>query len=241
MITVCNLQRKCLNLNGNKPPASAASLIKVPIAVALMQKVSKENISLDTSVYVSRGNFTEDASKIRARKRYPLKTLVGEMIDHSSNIATNQLIDYLGRPYINKVLKDDGYKIIRVNYKLMGNRIRPKNPGKGRNRLTSNELTDMMVSIYNNEYPNSDVLIEALANQKDRLLGYAGLEKLPEAKWLGEKTGENSRALGTTLGFSINGQIYVMTVIDNRGGRDPQIRASVNKLAKYLIDNDGLL
>jgi Beta-lactamase class A len=241
MITVCNLQRECLDLNGNKPPASAASLIKVPIAVALMQKVSKENISLDTPVYVSRGNFTEDASKIRARKRYPLKTLVEEMIDHSSNIATNQLIDYLGRPYINKVLKDDGYKIIRVNYKLMGNRIRPKNPGKGRNRLTSNELTDMMVSIYNNEYPNSDVLIEALANQKDRLLGYAGLEKLPEAKWLGEKTGENSRALGTTLGFSINGQIYVMTVIDNRGGRDPQIRASVNKLAKYLIDNDGLL
>ncbi|MDE5068030.1 MAG: serine hydrolase, partial [Trichodesmium sp. St16_bin4-tuft] len=104
MITVCNLQRECLDLNGNKPPASAASLIKVPIAVALMQKVSKENISLDTPVYVSRGNFTEDASKIRARKRYPLKTLVGEMIDHSSNIATNQLIDYLGRPYINKVL-----------------------------------------------------------------------------------------------------------------------------------------
>ena len=241
MITICNLQRQCLDLNGNQPPASAASLIKVPVAVALMQKVSKENISLDTPVYVSRGNFTEDASEIRARKPYPLKTLVGQMIDHSSNIATNQLIDYLGQPYINKVLKDDGYKVIQVNYKLMGNRIRPKNPGKGRNSLTSNELTDMMVSIYNNEYPNSDVLIEALARQKDRLLGYAGLEKLPEVKWLGEKTGENSRALGTTLGFSIDGQVYVMTVIDNRGGRDLQIRASVNKLAKYLIDNDGLL
>ncbi len=240
-ITICNLRRECLNLNGNKAPASAASLIKVPIAVALMQKVSKENISLDTPVYVSRGNFTEDASEIRARKRYPLKTLVGQMIDHSSNIATNQLIDYLGQPYINKVLKDDGYKVIRVKYKLMGNRIRPKNPGKGRNTLTSNELTDMMVSIYNSEYPNSDVLIEALARQKDRLLGYAGLEKLPEVQWLGEKTGENSRALGTTLGLSIDGEVYVMTVIDSRGGRDPQIRTCINKLAKYLIDNDGLL
>ena len=240
-ITICNLRRECLNLNGNKAPASAASLIKVPIAVALMQKVSKENISLDTPVYVSRSNFTEDASEIRARKRYPLKTLVGQMIDHSSNIATNQLIDYLGQPYINKVLKDDGYKVIRVKYKLMGNRIRPKNPGKGRNTLTSNELTDMMVSIYNSEYPNSDVLIEALARQKDRLLGYAGLEKLPEVQWLGEKTGENSRALGTTLGLSIDGEVYVMTVIDSRGGRDPQIRRCINKLAKYLIDNDGLL
>lgn len=240
-IAICNLRRKCLDLNGNKPPASPASLIKVPVAVALMQKVSKENISLDTPVYVSRGNFTEDASEIRARKPYPLKTLVGQMIDHSSNIATNQLIDYLGQPYINKVLKDDGYKVMSVNYKLMGNRIMPKNPGKGRNTLTSNELTDMMVSIYNNEYPNSDVLMEALARQKDRLLGYAALEELPEVKWLGEKTGENSRALGTTLALSIDGQVYVMTVIDSRGGRDLQIRTSINKVAKYLMDNDGLL
>ncbi|MGB3513589.1 MAG: serine hydrolase [Microcoleaceae cyanobacterium] len=240
-IAICNLRRKCLDLNGNKPPASPASLIKVPIAVALMQKVSKENISLDTPVYVSRGNFTEDASEIRSRKPYPLKTLVGQMIDHSSNIATNQLIDYLGQPYINKVLKDDGYKVMSVNYKLMGNRIMPKNPGKGRNTLTSNELTDMMVSIYNYDYPNSDVLMEALARQKDRLLGYAALEELPEVKWLGEKTGQNSRALGTTLGLSIDGEVYVMTVIDSRGGRDPQIRTCINKVAKYLIDNDGLL
>lgn len=239
-IAICNLRRKCVNLNGDRPPASPASLIKVPIAVALMQKASQENISLDTPVFVSGGNFTEDASEIRAKTRYPLKTLVGQMIDHSSNIATNQLIDYLGQPYINKVLKDDGYKVIRVNYKLMGNRIMPKNPGKGRNTLTSNELTDMMVSIYNYEYPNSDVLMEALARQKDRLLGYAALEELPEAKWLGEKTGENSRALGTTLGLSIDGEVYVMTVIDNRAGRDPQIRTCINKLAKHLIDN-GLL
>ncbi len=241
MISVCNLRRECLDLNGNQPPASPASLIKVPIAVALMQKVATENLSLDTPVYVSRGNFTEDASEIRARKRYPLKILVGQMIDYSSNIATNQLIDYLGQPYINKILKDDGYKVIRVNYKLMGNRIMPKNPGKGRNRLTSNELTEMMLSIYNYEYPNSDVLIEALARQKDRLLGYAALKDLEAAKWLGEKTGENSRSLGTTLGLSINGEVYVMTVIDNRGGRDPQIRACINQLAQYLIDNDGLL
>lgn len=241
MITVCNLRRECLDLNGDQPPASPASLIKVPIAVALMQKVSKENISLDTPVYVTGGNFTEDASDIRAKTPYPLKTLVGQMIDHSSNIATNQLIDYLGQPYINEVLQDDGYKTIRVNYKLMGDRIRPKNPGKGRNSLTSNELTDMMVSIYNYEYPNSDVLMEALARQKDHLLGYAALQELKEAKWLGEKTGENSRALGTTLGLSIDSEVYVITVIDNRSGSDPQIRASINQLTKYLIDNNGLL
>lgn len=87
----------------------------------------------------------------------------------------------------------------------MGNCIRFKNFGRGCNCLISNELIDMMVLIYNNEYLNFDVLIEVLVNQKDRLLGYVGLEKLLEVKWLGEKIGENFCVLGIILGFSING------------------------------------
>lgn len=46
----------------------------------------------------------------------------------------------------------------------MGNCIRFKNFGRGCNCLISNELIDMMVLIYNNEYLNFDVLIEVLVN-----------------------------------------------------------------------------
>lgn len=239
-IVVCNLKRECLSLRGDKPPASPASLIKVPIAVALMHKLNEENISIETPIYVSRANFTEDGSEIRVRKRYPLKTIVGQMLDRSSNIASNQLIDYLGRNYINKLLENRGYEVTRVNYKLMGNRIKPKNMGKGRNRITSEELAEMMVQIYNREHPGSDMLIAALANQKDRLLGYAALEDLEEAQWLGEKTGENSKAMGTTLAMSVRGQVYVVAVTDNRGGRDPQIRRSIGAIAEYIISNGAL-
>ncbi len=239
-IVVCDLQRRCMSLRGNEPPASPASLIKVPVAIALMHKLSEENISIDEEVLVDRSNFTEDASEIRVRKRYPLKTIMSEMIDRSSNIATNQLIDYLDRDYINQVLEDAGYQVTRVNYKLIGNRIKPKNLGRKANRITSGELTEMMVQIYNREHPGSDAIIAALANQKDRLLGYAALEQLDKAQWLGEKTGENSKAMGTTLAMSINNEIYIVTITDNRGGRDPQIRKCVRAIADYIINKGSL-
>ncbi|EAW36620.1 serine hydrolase [Lyngbya sp. PCC 8106] len=240
MISVCNLNRDCAHLRGEDPPASPASLIKVPIAVALLEKISKENISLEEQVYVDGGNFTEDASSIRARTSYSLNQLMGEMIDHSSNIATNQLIDYLGQDYINQTLEKQGYKETKVKFKLMGDRIMPKRPGSGKNRLTSSELTEMMIKTYNHEYPNADALIQALNRQYDREIGYQALEDLVDAQWLGEKTGQNSRMIGTTLAVSIDGEQYVITVIDNNTGKIPEIRKAISKIADHLQQNGHL-
>ncbi|MEG3957944.1 serine hydrolase [Microcoleus sp. herbarium2] len=235
-IGICRLSRECVHLRGDVPPVSPASLIKVPIAVALMQKLETEKISLNKEVFVNRGNFTEDSStKILSPKNYPLKTLLEEMIDRSSNTATNQLIDYLGWDYINQFLDDRGYEVTRVKFKLMGEKIMPANPGFGRNRMTANELTEMMVQIYNGETPGAKQLIEILNGQYDRALGFAALQGT-KAQWLGEKTGQNSLVLGTTLAMSIDGEAYVMTVIDTRSG-DLQMRQSISKIADYISRN----
>lgn len=240
MLSVCTLQRDCVSIRGDQPPASPASLIKVPIAIALLQKTAEEKINLNQEIYVDGGNFTEDASQIRARKSYSLKRLMGEMIDHSSNIATNQLIDYLTPKYINKFLDEKGYRVTRVQFKLMGDHIMPRRPGSGRNRLTSNELTEMMVQVYNYEHPSSQELIDALNRQYDRVIGYAGLQGVPNTKWLGEKTGQNSRVIGTTLAATINGEKYIITAIDNNTANIPQIRTSINKIAQYIAENGQL-
>jgi beta-lactamase class A len=235
-IGICRLSRECVHLRGDVPPVSPASLIKVPIAVALMQKLETEKISLNKEVFVNRGNFTEDSStKILSPKNYPLKTLLEEMIDRSSNTATNQLIDYLGWDYINQFLDNRGYEVTRVKFKLMGEKIMPANPGFGRNRVTANELTEMMVQIYNGETPGAKQLIEILNGQYDRALGFAALQGT-KAQWLGEKTGQNSLVLGTTLAMSIDGEAYVMTVIDTRSG-DLQMRQSISKIADYISRN----
>jgi len=235
-IGICRLSRECVHLRGDVPPVSPASLIKVPIAVALMQKVETEKISLNKEVFVNRGNFTEDSStKILSPKNYPLKTLLEEMIDRSSNTATNQLIDYLGWDYINQFLDNRGYEVTRVKFKLMGEKIMPANPGFGRNRVTANELTEMMVQIYNGETPGAKQLIETLNGQYDRALGFAALQGT-KVQWLGEKTGQNSLVLGTTLAMNIDGEAYVMTVIDTRSG-DLQMRQSISKIADYISRN----
>ena len=235
-IGICRLSRECVHLRGDVPPVSPASLIKVPIAVALMQKLETEKISLNKEVFVNRGNFTEDSStKILSPKNYPLKTLLEEMIDRSSNTATNQLIDYLGWDYINEFLDNRGYEVTRVKFKLMGEKIMPANPGFGRNRVTANELTEMMVQIYNGETPGAKQLIETLNGQYDRALGFAALQGT-KVQWLGEKTGQNSLVLGTTLAMSIDGEAYVMTVIDTRSG-DLQMRQSISKIADYISRN----
>lgn len=236
-IGICHLSRECVNLRGDVPPVSPASLIKVPIAVALMQKLDQEKISLNHEVFVDRGNFTEDSStKILSDRNYPVQLLLEEMIDRSSNIATNQLIDYLGADYINQFLANRGYQVTRVNFKLMGEKTMPANPGSGPNRVTANELTEMMVQIYNGETPGAKLLVETLNQQYDRALGFAAL-KGTKAQWLGEKTGENSLVLGTTLAMDIDGEGYVMTVIDSRTSGDLQIRKSIAKIADYISNN----
>ncbi|MGF1493120.1 MAG: serine hydrolase [Microcoleaceae cyanobacterium] len=240
MISVCNLQHDCLHLRGDTPPASAASLIKVPVAVALVHKTTEEKTGLAKEVYVEGGNFTEDASSIRARKRYSLEDLMGEMIDHSSNIATNQLIDYVGQKYINALMEKEGYETMRVRSKLVGNRIRPFRFGKGRNRITSRELTEMMIKIYNYEYPESEALIRALEQQYDHEMGHDGLKDLESVEWLGEKTGQNSRVVGTTFAADIDGETYIFTVIDNSTGHIPQIRRATRQIAEYILQKGHL-
>ncbi|TAG90670.1 MAG: serine hydrolase [Oscillatoriales cyanobacterium] len=236
-IGICQLSRDCIHLRGNSPPVSPASLIKLPIAVALMQKVEQEKISLNQQVFVTPGNFTEDSStQIVSKQNYPIQMLLEEMIDRSSNIATNQLIDYLGSDYINQFLENRGYQVTRVNFKLMGKNIMPTNPGTGANRVTVNELTEMMVQIYNGETPGAKMLVETLNRQYDRNLGFAALQGT-KAQWLGEKTGENSLVLGTTLAMSIDGEAYVMTVIDKSSGSDTEMRRSIAKIADYIARN----
>jgi beta-lactamase class A len=238
-ITVCSLEGECRRWQGNVRPASPASLIKVPVAVAFMDKVARENINLDTKVVVSRGNYTEDASDIWAGAEYTLRKLLFRMINQSSNIATNQLIDVVGRDYINQVMRDRGFKETFVDYKLVGESTYPSNAGSIPNRFTTDELTEMMRQIFREEHAGDDLLIEALASQYDTVLGYDGLRN-SKAIWMGEKTGQNSKMLGTTLAFTINGNYYVATVALNYSANERALRRCINDIAKHIEQQNHL-
>lgn len=238
-ITVCHLEGECRRWNGNIAPASPASLIKLPVAVALMQKVEEENIDLDSKVVVSRGNYTEDASDIWVGAEYTLRRLMMRMINQSSNIATNELIDYVGWDYLNQVMRDRGFPNTFIGYKLVGERTFPSNAGGTPNRMTTDEMTEMMRQIYRQELPGHEVLVDALVSQYDTVLGYQGLRGTT-AIWMGEKTGQNSKALGTTYAFQIDQEMYLATIVLDYSANERALRRCVNDIAKHIMANDGL-
>jgi beta-lactamase class A len=59
------------------------------------------------------------------------------------------------------------------------------------------------------------------------------------ARWVGEKTGQTSRALGTTVALEIKGEQYVVTVVDTTGS-DAAISEFVTLLANHISDRGHL-
>ncbi|MBD1914337.1 MULTISPECIES: serine hydrolase [Cyanophyceae] len=236
-LTVCSLQRECRRWQGNRPPASPASLIKVPVAIALMTKLHQEGTAPSTAIWVSPSNWTEDAGSTWVRTTYPLEQIMADMISASGNIATNQLIDYIGWDDINQSLRSRGYQATRVTKKLVGEATYPANAGSAPNAITTDELTDMMVAIYNREFSGADLIEAALADQRDRNLGHAAVS--PPTDWLGEKTGRNSKVLGTTTAVGVGNQRYIITATLDHSTNEAAMQAIIAGVIQHLLTHNG--
>ncbi len=236
-ITVCDLDRECRRWQGHQPPANPASLIKVPIAVALMAHLHQQGISPDTAIWVNPGNWTEDAGTTQVRREYTLEQIMADMISASGNVATNQLIDYLGWAGVNQRLQERGYRATRISTKLVGESTYPINPGLVANVTTTDELTDMMVGLYNQEHPGDALIQRALKNQVDQALGHAAVK--PPILWLGEKTGRNSKVLGSTTAVSVSGDTYIITATLDYSANEAALRTLIDSVIKHLLTHKG--
>lgn len=245
-ISLCHLSGECRNYQGNVPPASPASLIKLPMAIALMHKVTAENIDLEQPVYIDPHNFTENASgaKIFVDREYPLREVMVRMIKESNNIATNQLVDYLGWDYINTTLAEMGFPKTTVNTKLVGDSTYPtQNRGTGPNTTTTNELTEMMRQVYTFEHPGDDEILDALVGQYDWDFGYAALKQLERKRvtWIGEKTGQNSKVIGSSVGVKVDDQRYVLTVTIDNSANQAMLREVIQAVVQHLLEEGHLV
>jgi beta-lactamase class A len=236
-LTVCSLDRECRRWQGNRPPASPASLIKVPVAIALVSHLQQRAVDPSVAIRVDPGNWTEDAGSTWVGTDYPLEQLMADMLSASGNIATNQLIDYLGWQGVNQPLRARGYGATRVSRKLVGQSTYPAQSGSAPNTLTTDELTDMMVAVYRDEVPHADLIRAALANQRDRALGHAAVP--PSVVWLGEKTGRNSKVLGTTTAVQVDGQGYILTATLDYSANEAAMGSLLAGVLQHLLRHRG--
>ncbi|MEL6936137.1 MAG: serine hydrolase [Cyanobacteria bacterium J06607_17] len=243
-ISLCQLGTdECRSFRGDVPPVSLASLVKLPLAVALMHQVTTGKASLDEQIYIDPSNFTENAqgAKIFVDKTYTLREVMVRMITESNNIATNQLVDYMGYDTINAALKAEGFSETTIGHKLVGDSTYPKSMGSGKNRSTADELTQMMMRIYSFTKASDEEILNALVGQYDLDFGYRALIKeKPDIFWIGEKTGQNSSVIGSTVAFKVGEERYVMTVTIDKSANQGRLRQIIRDVARHVLEHGPL-
>ena len=245
-ITICHLSGECRDYRGDQPPASPASLIKLPVAVVLMKKVIDEEIDITDPMYVEPHNWTENANgaKIYVRHEYPIREVMARMIKESNNIATNQLLDYLGWEYMDDALQEMGYEKTKIRTKLIGDRTAPtRNRAVGRNVMTSNEVTEMMRQIYTFSSPGADEILDAMVGQYDWEFGYTAISQLRSKRvaWIGEKTGQNSKVIGSSTAVKIDDERYVLTVTIDNSANQKMLREVIGDVVEHVLDEGHLV
>ncbi len=245
-ITLCHLSGECRDYQGDVPPESPASLIKVPVALVLIHKVTRENLDIEEPIRIDPRNWTEtaDGAGIFVDQEYPLRIVMERMINESNNIATNQLIDYLGWDYLEQTLEELGYTQTKVRSKLVGERVAPTyNRRIGDNTMTTNEVTEMMRQIYTLQNPDYELIMNGLVSQSDRELGWQAVSQLKNKRvaWIGEKTGQNLDVIGSTMAVKIDNERYVLTVTIDNSADQRMLRQVIQETIQYVLDNGHLV
>ncbi len=110
------------HLAGNGPPLYPASMIKLPIAFALEEARAAHVLSLDERVTVAAANMTANDAPSNFVPGYSARfgELGHRMLAASDNVATNTLIDVLGRAEIDAASVRLGLEHTHVGRKLSG-------------------------------------------------------------------------------------------------------------------------
>src|ERR1700736_3754039 len=103
-------------------PVYPASMIKVPLAVAVGQAIDDGRLRWDTpgTIDPRHATFNDAPSPMAPGYRTTVEELVSCMLQRSDNVATNQLYDLLGRERATAGLHALGYRETFLRRKLSG-------------------------------------------------------------------------------------------------------------------------
>ena len=100
----------------------AASVIKLPIMVALYLRAARGALNLDAPVTITRADLTPGSGVLKSRPTggvYPIRELIELMITESDNIATNALIRVADREVLNSEFADLGLRVTRLDHEIL--------------------------------------------------------------------------------------------------------------------------
>ncbi len=226
------------------------SVFKIFVGTAILDKIEKENIPLNSPIVISQDMIYQTYSPLKDKiKKYPYQSTIEElltyMLTQSDNIATDVLISYLGGfKKLKQFIVSAGFPqvIIKVNEKLMSKDIQNQKlniahpidialflKAINEEKILSSRQTDIFKRIMQQTQTGNNKL-------------KAGL---PMDTVIGHKTGssdrdENGIKIGDNdVGFIIlpNGEIYYIAVfIKNSKMSDEQNANLIAQISKLFYD-----
>jgi beta-lactamase class A len=169
-----------------------ASIVKVPIMAAVFARYARGTLRPDDPVTVDARNQTATSgpAPFITGYRTTVQELVDYMIAHSDNVATNQLIDLLGREQVTTLMRGLGMPSFVLGRKLSGSEPLIDDPEQvGRNRLTAQEIGTLLLAIARDLVPGAAEQRRILSTCVDAGKLVAGLR--PGDRFA-HKTGETS-------------------------------------------------
>jgi len=150
-------------------PLYPASMIKVPIAAALTERWAREEIAPSDTVRIAAADMTANDLPSPLVPGYVATTdeLCRSMLTRSDNVATNALIQLLGRERITAFAHRRGLEETYVRRKLSGSLPLIADPeADGRNAHPAADAAHMLGQIATRAIPGADYLEETLLAQE---------------------------------------------------------------------------
>ncbi|UTA67351.1 serine hydrolase [Emticicia sp. 21SJ11W-3] len=189
----------------------AASVIKIPVLIELMEQAGKQEIELTKIYKLTAADKTGGSGIIAGMpdgKDFTLRELAQEMIHSSDNTATNVLIREVGMKAINDNLIRLGSTHTRLN-RIMMDTLAAR---QGReNYVNTVEINDLLRKIYNNKVATPALCKEMLEILKNCADTTTIPRYLPKQVAIAHKTGELSYVRGDA-GIVYTGNPFILSV-----------------------------
>ncbi|UCC91487.1 MAG: serine hydrolase, partial [Candidatus Aenigmatarchaeota archaeon] len=178
-----------LDIGGNKEFPSA-SIIKVPIAVALLNEIEKNKLSLDDELVLTESNKVGGRGKIdnsNVGESFHVEDLLYHMLTTSDNSSTNMVIDYVGMDEVNRVMERCGYKNTHLRRKMQY--FGDNNP----NITTPRDMSDLFEALYRETILSGKYCRKLLETLKQSKLNTRIPARLPKDIKIAHKGGTLSK------------------------------------------------
>lgn len=199
----------------------SASLIKLPLMVAVMRAVEAGQLRLDQPVTLRPENQTgtwvppgDARPLLRPGMRVPVARLLELMITRSDNVATNNLIDLLSRTELAQGFAEFGAPDTHLVRKLSaGKTVADAAYVEGRNQTTPHDVLALMQGVAEGTL----VSPAASARMKGWLGGQLDRDKLPSGLPAGarvySKSGETSQVTHEVMLVEAGSARYLLAVL----------------------------